>query len=364
MLMRTFVAFIFSLILTLVATPLVRQAAVKLKIMDHPNKRKVHRVPIPRLGGVAVFIAWCAAIAVALLFPLDHKLASIIVPVMIYGLLIVLLGVWDDCKDLPGKAKLLGQVVAASLVFFSGLRIDRITNPLGGEIAFPWPLSFLITLLWIVGMINAMNLIDGLDGLASGIVAIACIGLMAAGMYLRGGASLIVLAALMGGCLGFLRYNFYPAQIFLGDSGSQFLGFVLAASALLEHQYKAAAAVALLIPLMALALPIFDTALAFFRRIRWRKSIFQADKYHLHHRLLRMGLSHRQVVLFFYLVCSYLSLMSFLFVLIKDRYALVLLMLLALGFFLAMETLRFVELKFLAFRRRTFKQSHAKVRAY
>ena len=346
--------------MTLVLTPFVRQLALKLKILDRPNKRKVHRVPVPRLGGVAVFIAWCIGLAMALHFPAHEKLLEIIQPMVLFAGLIVLLGVWDDWKDLPGKAKLLGQVAVAGLVFWFGPRNDRITNPFGGELIFPWPLSFLITVLWIVGMVNAVNLIDGLDGLASGVVMISCVGLMAAGFYLRGGASLIVLAALMGSCLGFLRYNFNPAQIFLGDSGSQFLGFTIAVATLLEHQYKAAAAVALLIPLMALALPIFDTALAFVRRIRWRRSIFQADKYHLHHRLLRMGLSHRQVVLFFYLICSYLSLMSFLFVLITDRYALLLLLLMALGFFLAMETLRFVELKFLAFRRRTFRRVQPK----
>lgn len=351
--MRPLVASLFSLIMTLVMTPFIRQAALALKIVDRPGKRKVHRVPIPRLGGVAVFLAWGVAVALAVHFPADPGLIAILRPVMGLAGVVVLLGAWDDWKDLPGKAKLFAQVAIASLVFWIGPRIDRLTNPFGGTLIFPWPLSYLLTILWIVGMMNAMNLIDGLDGLAAGLVMIASIGLMGAGAYLRGEASLIVLAALSGSCFGFLRYNFYPAQIFLGDSGSQFLGFILAMAALLEHQYKAAAAVALLVPLMALAMPIFDTGLAFVRRLRWRRSIFQADKYHLHHRLLRMGLSHRQVVLFFYLLCSYLSLMSFLFVLITDRYALVLLLLLALGFFVAMQTLRFIELKFLAFRRRT-----------
>ena len=353
--MRPFIAFIFALIATLVATPLVRQAALALKIVDRPSKRKVHRVPMPRLGGVAVFIAWCAAVIMSVHFPTDRPLVAALMPVAGFSALVVLLGAWDDWTDLPGKVKLLGQAAIASAVFWIGPRVDRITNPFGGELVFPWPLSFLITVLWIVGMMNAVNLIDGLDGLASGIVMIGCIGLIAAGAYLKGEASLIMLSALAGSCLGFLRYNFHPAQIFLGDSGSQFFGFAIALAALLEHQYKAATAVALLVPLMALALPIFDTGMAFVRRLRWRRSIFQADKYHLHHRLLRMGLSHRQAVLFLYLICSYLSLMSFLFVLIRDQYALVLLVLLALGLFLAMQTMRFVELKFLAFRRRTLR---------
>lgn len=359
--MRPLIAFIFSLIFTLAATPLVRKFAIAFGFIDRPNKRKVHRSPIPRLGGVAVFVAWCGAIAIAVHFPTDEQLVAELYPLMALAALVVLLGAWDDKVDLSGKMKLLSQVAAAALVFQFGLRIDRITNPFGGVLVFPWPISFLLTVLWIVGMMNAVNLIDGLDGLACGVVMIGCAGLMVAGWYLKAGATLIVLAALSGGCLGFLRYNFNPAQIFLGDSGSQFLGFAVAVAALIEHQYKAAAAVALLIPLMALALPIFDTALAFVRRVHFRKSIFAADKYHLHHRLLRMGLSHRQVVLFLYLICSYLSLMSFLFVLIKDRYALVLLILLAMGFFVGMQTLRFVELKFLAFRRRTFGPVRSRV---
>jgi UDP-GlcNAc:undecaprenyl-phosphate GlcNAc-1-phosphate transferase len=350
--MRVLTAMLVGLLGVLVLTPLARRLAAALDIVDYPGRRKVHRKPVPRLGGVAVFLGWLSAVAVATQFPPDPGLVSTLAPVIGIAWLVVAFGVLDDWRDVPGKPKLLAQALLAALVYWAGMRIDRLTNPFGGELLFPEPLSFVLTVLWIVGMMNSVNLIDGLDGLASGVVAIASTGLIAAGLYVESQASVIILAALVGACVGFLRYNFHPAQLFLGDSGSQFLGFALAVAALVDQQYKAAAAVALLIPLTALALPIFDTGLAFVRRIQLRQSIFKADKYHLHHRLLRLGLSHTQVVLFLYLVCGYLSLMSFLFVLIKDRWAIVLLGLLTLGMFVAMQAFRFVELRFTAFRRR------------
>lgn len=342
---------IFSLAacFTLWLTPLVRRVALRLGVVDQPNHRKVHRSAVPRLGGVAVFLGWAAALMVsggagALSAETD---AGIPLAVMGTSVLVVLFGLWDDCVNLSGRLKLVLQVAVASVVFWAGLRIDRITNPFGGELLFPGPLTYAVTVLWIIGMMNAVNLIDGLDGLACGIAGITALGLLAAGFYLDSPTSVVILTALAGACAGFLRYNFYPATIFLGDAGSQFLGFVFAVTALIDNQYKSATAVALLIPLTALSVPIADTALAFLRRVRRRRSIFRADKGHLHHRLLALGLAHREVVLFFYLTSAYLSLLSFLFVLINDRYALVLLMLLALGLFMAMQTLRFVEFKVL-----------------
>ena len=350
--MRVLTAFLAGLIGVLALTPVARRLATALGIVDRPGRRKVHRKPIPRLGGVAVFLGWLSGVAVATHFPQEAGLIGMLAPIVGIAWLVVAFGALDDWRDVPGKPKLLAQVLLATAVYWAGMRIDRLTNPLGGDLLFPPPLSYVLTVLWIVGMMNSVNLIDGLDGLAAGVVAIASTGLIVAGLYVHSQASVIMLAALAGACLGFLRYNFYPAQLFLGDSGSQFLGFALAVAALVDQQYKAAAAVAFLIPLTALALPILDTGLAFVRRIQWRQSIFKADKYHLHHRLLRLGLSHRQVVLFLYMISGYLSLMSFLFVLIKDRYAVVLLGLLTLGMFVAMQAFRFVELRFTSFRRR------------
>jgi UDP-GlcNAc:undecaprenyl-phosphate/decaprenyl-phosphate GlcNAc-1-phosphate transferase len=259
-------------------------------------------------------------------------------------------------RDVRGSVKLSAQIGIASLTFVSGIAIDRISNPLGGEFFLPWPLSYVITVAWIIGVMNAINLLDGLDGLASGVSAIIAYGLMASGIYLDSPRSVVMMAALAGACLGFLRHNFYPAKIFLGDSGSQFIGYVFAVAALIEHSYKAATAASLLLPLTAMMLPIADTGLAIIRRIRGRRSIFHADNFHLHHRLLRLGLSQRRVVVFFYLVTFYLSCMAFLFVLIREQFAIVLLVLIGLGLMMAMETLRFVE-------RKVRQQSRRRVRA-
>jgi len=169
--------------------------------------------------------------------------------------------------------------------------------------------------------------------------------LVIAGLHVGATVSVLLLAALAGASFGFLRHNYHPASIFLGDSGSQFIGFVFAIAPLANQHYKAATAVSLLIPLTALSIPIYDTALAIVRRLRGRRSIFHADKYHLHHRLLKMGLSQQQVVWCFYLASIYLTGLAFLFVLIRGQYALVLLVLLALGLIMAMQVLRFIEFK-------------------
>ncbi|MBI3088129.1 MAG: undecaprenyl/decaprenyl-phosphate alpha-N-acetylglucosaminyl 1-phosphate transferase [Candidatus Omnitrophica bacterium] len=336
-----------ALLITLSVTPWVRRFAVAMGALDRPNRRKIHRQPIPRLGGVAVLAGWAGALAFGMGVAGVEGTPGPLVPMMALGVLVVLFGAWDDWSDLPGRGKLAAQILIASLVFLLGIRIDRITNPFGGVLLFPEPLSYAVTVFWVIGMMNAVNLIDGLDGLACGIAAITAGGLMAAGLFVRSDTSVVVLAALAGACLGFLRYNFHPATIFLGDSGSQFLGFVLAMTPLLDNQYKSATVVALLLPLTALSLPIFDTALAFVRRLRKRRSIFRADKAHLHHRLLKLGLSQRQVVAAFYLGSLYLSVLAFLFVLIPERYAVILLGLLALGLMMGIQTLRFVEYKFL-----------------
>ena len=348
-----------SALVSICVTPLVRQAALWLGIMDQPGPRKIHRSPIPRAGGVAVYLAWLVAMMMGMNLLGIPTVWSHPDSLIGLGLLALLLGLWDDWADLPGVVKLLGQIGVASAVFAAGIRIDRLTHPLGGTLLFPGVLSYLVTVLWVVGMMNAVNLIDGLDGLASGVVAIASLGLVAAGLHTQNVLSVMCFAALVGACGGFLVHNFFPAKIFLGDAGSQFLGLVLAAAPLVEFPYKSATAVALLIPLTSLALPISDTWLALVRRFRGRRSIFLADRYHLHHRLLKMGLSHRQVVLFFYLVSLYLGCVAFIFVLIPERYAAVLLVLLALGSVMGMRTLRFMEFRLRARYRKRFTSSRA-----
>jgi len=335
--------FLVAFVVSVVLTPRMRQLALRWRILDWPNRRKIHHEPIPRLGGIAVYLGWLIALGAALWCPVVPIDAGQLIPMFWAGTGAMLLGLWDDWKDLPGETKLLGQVVLATLLFGARIRIDRLTNPFGGEWMFPGPLSYVMTVLWVVGMMNALNLIDGIDGLAAGVAGISALALTVVGMAVDSPIAAMMLAALAGGCFGFLRYNFPPATIFLGDNGSQFLGFVFASASLIGYQYKSATAVVLLIPLTVLILPVYDMVLAFVRRLRGHRSVFRPDRYHLHHRLLKMGMTPRQAVLFLYLGSAYLSVLAFPFILIPERYAVLLLALLALGLTMAMQTLRFIE---------------------
>ena len=340
--------FLGSLSISFILTPLMRKIALKKNIMAMPGERMIHTEPVPYLGGVAIYLSFVAGIMLTIY--LDKNILREVL-YKIYGLVIaatfvVALGLWDDIKNIKPWVKLLFQVIVAFFLFGCGFRIQVVTNIFfGGEYHLPIYISTLITVLWFVGMINAMNLIDGLDGLAAGITIIASCALMLVSFFLKNPINIIILSALTGACLGFLKYNFYPAKIFMGDAGSMFLGLVLGAIALLGSQHKAATAVALLTPISALFIPIADTFIAILRRIVEKRPIFRADKEHLHHRLLIIGLNHRQIVVFLYLVTLYLGMFSFLFVLIPDKYALILLFLLALGLFMGIVVMRFIERK-------------------
>jgi len=303
-------------------TPGVIWMATRLGIVAQPGGRHIHLRAIPRLGGLAVYLAFVTAVVVGL--PLErpihvvHDARQIVVTIPyaasidrpILGLLlgatlITLLGVIDDARGISPVAKLAGQIVAASVLLPFGVGMDVLTNPLGGMF-FVGPLGAVVTVAWLVALCNVMNLIDGIDGLAAGIAAIAG-GTVFAAAYLRGDAGTAILAAaLIGGTLGFLPYNFNPARIFLGDTGSMLLGYILGSLSVLGT-YKSYAALSLLVPLAALGVPVVDTALAILRRWRMRRPIFQADTEHLHHRLLQRGLSQRQTAVVLYLITAILG---------------------------------------------------------
>ncbi|TLM98394.1 undecaprenyl/decaprenyl-phosphate alpha-N-acetylglucosaminyl 1-phosphate transferase, partial [bacterium] len=218
------------------------------------------------------------------------------------GSIIVLLGILDDVRDVSPRLKLLGQITAAAVAVIFGIEVDVITNPFGGVIVLNWqgiPIGIPLTILWIVGITNALNLIDGLDGLAGGLSAIAALTLAVIGW--REGSPEIVLPAMIlaAATFGFLRYNFYPAKIFMGDSGSMFLGYILACLSVIGVT-KTATVVSVFIPILILGIPIFDTLFAIIRRYINNQPIFKADKDHLHHRLLEIGFTHRQTVLAIY----------------------------------------------------------------
>lgn len=295
-----FLAFIIALIAVYILTPLVMKFAVKTGAMDQPDQRKVHKKPIPRLGGLAIYLAFMIALCSTV--EINREILGLILG----GSFIALIGIIDDFINMPAKIKLLGQIVAAGILVFFGIRIDFITNPFGDFIFLEY-LSIPVTLFWIVGITNTVNLIDGLDGLAAGVSTIATITIMLVAW--QSGATLVVTiaAALVGASLGFLHYNFNPARIFMGDTGSMFLGYMFAAISIIGA-VKSAATIALIVPILALGLPILDTTFAIVRRYRGGVPIFKPDKGHLHHRLLSMGFSQRQAVLLMYVFSAFLGL--------------------------------------------------------
>lgn len=295
------VAFIGSIVLT----PLVKRIAFRVGAVDRPNYRKVHARVMPRLGGLAIFCAFLIGYFVAQ--PEDPAA----LPLLIGALVIVITGVFDDMLEISAKAKLLGQFLAAAIVVVWGdLQITFVNLPFGGQLDFGY-FSIPLTIIWIIAITNAVNLIDGLDGLAAGVSTIAMISL--AGMaFMMGDTFVLVVASLLiASTIGFLFYNFHPAKIFMGDTGALFLGFIISVLALMG--FKNVTAVALIIPIIILGVPISDTFFAIVRRLREKQPLSAADKSHLHHCLLRAGFSHSQTVLIIYGIAALFGLAALLF---------------------------------------------------
>jgi UDP-GlcNAc:undecaprenyl-phosphate GlcNAc-1-phosphate transferase len=287
-------------------TPLARKLAIKVGAMDVPKEtRKIHKDPMPYFGGLAIYVAIISCMFVYM----PHN--SLNYHVMAGATLIMLTGVVDDMYGMPAKIKLVMQILAALIAIRGGVRIHFITNPLsetGMSYLFTW-LSFIITLFWLVGITNTINLIDGLDGLASGVASIAATTLLFAAAKLGYNFIVMQCAIIAGASLGFLPFNFNPAKIFMGDTGALLLGYMLAVTSV-SGMVKSVAAVALAVPVFALGLPIFDTAFAIIRRYINKKPIMQADKEHLHHRLMRYGLNQRQTVLIMYFISMLLGIVA------------------------------------------------------
>lgn len=296
---------IAALVLALVFVPLAMKLAYKIGAVDKPNARKVHTKIMPRMGGLGIYLAYI--IVVLATQKMNMQLAGL----LLGSTILVVLGIFDDMKDLNAKFKLLIQILAAVIVMAFGVRIEFMTNVFGGEAIYLDILSLPITLLWIVGITNAINLIDGLDGLAGGIATIAALSMAVVGwiygQYLMASMAII----LAGATMGFLRYNFHPAKVFMGDTGSLFLGFNLSVLAIMGVA-KSVTFISLAAPVLVLGVPIFDTFFAILRRKMNHKPIFAADKEHLHHRLLGMGFSHRKTVLIIYAISFFLALSAIL----------------------------------------------------
>ncbi len=273
-------------------TPQLINIARRVGALDNPDARKVHRQVMPRIGGVAIYVGFAAS--VLWLVPLTAEIKALLAG----GTLVMLFGLVDDIWGISPKVKLTGQIAAAVIATAGGIRVEFITNPFDGMFILG-KLAVPVTIFWIVGVTNALNLIDGLDGLAAGTSAIAAVTITVVALLEGKGVVSLMALVLAVSILGFLKYNFHPAQIFMGDSGSMFLGFTLANLAVMGLT-KGATVISLFIPIIILGIPIFDTFFAIARRYLQGKPIFQADKGHLHHRLLDMGLSHKQTVLAIY----------------------------------------------------------------
>lgn len=295
-----------ALAVTLGSTPAVRTAGIRWGIVSHPGGRHVHSGVVPRIGGLAMFLGFAAGLLTQYLgerfWGFDQVLARVGRPgtgVILGATIMFAVGFVDDIFDLRPWQKLAGQIAAAAAAVSFGVKISFLSNPLGGGIFLLGVLAVPLTILWIVAFANVVNLIDGLDGLAAGVTAIAAASFLVLAIQGNVLGAAVVAAALLGACIGFLRYNFNPASVFMGDSGALFLGFVLACIALLGVM-KSVAAITLVVPLLIVGVPIFDTLSAIIRRSRHGQPIQTADKGHIHHRLLGRGFNQRQTVLIIY----------------------------------------------------------------
>ncbi|SDM70440.1 glycosyltransferase family 4 protein [Bacillus sp. OK048] len=297
-----FFTLIVCFIVSILITPLIKKLAFIIGATDKPNHRKVHQSMMPRLGGLAIFISFI--IGIMILQPISPALLAI----LLGSLIIIITGICDDLFELSAKYKLIGQLAAAfTVVFLGDLQVVFINLPFGGHLELGY-LSIPFTILWIVGITNAINLIDGLDGLAAGVSSIALVTI--SGMALIQGNLFVVAVGtiVLMGTLGFLFYNFHPASIFMGDTGALFLGFIISVLSLLG--YKNVTFISFIIPVIILGVPISDTFFAIMRRIINHQPLSAPDKSHLHHCLLRLGYSHRQTVLMIYAMASLFGLVA------------------------------------------------------
>jgi UDP-GlcNAc:undecaprenyl-phosphate/decaprenyl-phosphate GlcNAc-1-phosphate transferase len=297
-------------------TPVVQRAALRHGAAHAPRARDIHQEPVPRWGGVAIYLAFLTAVLVSL--AVMHLWLGRLVRwptlmagfgVFLGGTLLSLTGAWDDLKELSAGKQMLVQLLCALVVIPFGVKIEFLTDPFhSGQMIYLGAWTYPLTVIWIVSVTNAINWIDGMDGLAAGVCAIAAMTLAIMAVQSGQPALALLAASLCGSLLGFLRYNFNPAKIFMGG-GALFVGFTLAAISAVGA-FKVAATMAIVVPILILGVPIFDTAFVIVRRFMQGKPIYQADKSHLHHRLLARGFTQRQTVLILYMLSFGLSVLA------------------------------------------------------
>ena len=309
---------IVTFLISVILVPITKKIAYHINALDLPDSRKVHKKPMPRIGGLAIFFSFLAGYM--FYGPLTSQMLSIIIG----GFIIVVMGLIDDINPIKARYKLLFQIAAAIIVVVYGELFMSEISIFGSVILFPAPINYILTVILIVGIMNAINLIDGLDGLAAGVSSIyfLTIGVIAIILNQFGGLDIILAFLMLGATLGFLMYNFHPASIFMGDTGSLFLGYIISVIALLG--FRTATFTSLIIPLIILAVPIFDTLLAIIRRILKREPIGMPDKEHLHHQLLELKLSPRKTVLIIYAFNIIFAVISVFYVLEHTQSAIIL----------------------------------------
>ncbi len=294
-----------AMVVSFISTPVVKALAQRMGAVDVPkDDRRMHNHPIPRMGGLAIFFGFL--LSTLIFVPMDEQYRGMLMGAVI----IVVLGIFDDIYSLPASFKFVVQIVAALMAVFSGNVISAISNPNIFSQNPVWELGWLkypVTIIWIVAITNAVNLIDGLDGLACGVATISSMTLLVIAMVAAELPVALLMAALAGGSIGFLPYNMNPAKIFMGDTGSTFLGFVLAVVSI-QGLFKLYTIISFAVPFLMLGLPIFDTAFAFIRRIAHGQNPMHADRSHVHHRLIDMGFSQKQAVAVLYLISVILGL--------------------------------------------------------
>jgi UDP-GlcNAc:undecaprenyl-phosphate GlcNAc-1-phosphate transferase len=323
------VAFAAAALITAVVVPVVRQAGLRWGLTDQPDPRKQHATPMVRLGGVGMVAGFSLALALVWGLGGFGKLPTeedrLIWTTLIGALCYFGIGLADDLFALPPLPRLVGQIAVAMAAWSQGVRIGAIDLSFGGwatgtpSLALSEPLSLLATVIWLVGITNAINWLDGLDGLAAGVSGIAAVGLISVSFSLHQRAAGLLAAALAGACLGFLRHNFNPARIFMGDGGSYFLGFALASISIVGPA-KGLTTVSLLLPLLILSLPLADMSAVIMGRLSAGRSPFYPDRRHLHHRLLRAGFSHRRTVIIIYAFTQWLGALALVLANVEMRF--------------------------------------------
>lgn len=299
-------ALVLAFVASIVLTPLVKRLAYRVGAVDRPNYRKVHARIMPRLGGLAIYLSF---VLTYLIYQPDGDFDKAL---LIGATIIIITGILDDMLEITAKAKLLGQLAAALVIVIYGeIQIEFINLPFNNGVLEFGYFAIPLTIIWIVGITNAVNLIDGLDGLAAGVSTIALVTLSAMAILMGNPFVATVTAILAASTLGFLVFNFYPARIFMGDTGALFLGFMISVFALLG--FKGVTMFALIIPVIMLGVPVSDTFFAIVRRLREKQPLSAADKSHLHHCLLNVGFTHRQTVLIIYAIAALFGITALIF---------------------------------------------------